>query len=369
MNCSFALLPMLLWFGTVVSVQNQAVAAQSSTVTSGAQANTQQIPGQPASPLPAPMPDVTRQPEDLKNPVPKMPSPEKSETNGAGAEIPPAQQQFLQPKTDILDSSATSAAVATDGHDPILDPPPFPKGATTLVGGIISSVDRIRNHLTVSIFGDGGNWTVYFDERTHIFRNGAEVSPTALKKGERVYVDTMLDNNKHDIFARNIRLGLVTPPAEASGQIVEVDAGHTELTLRDNINSTSVRFGVDGNTRISHGSQPAAFKDLVEGALVRVQFAADRSNRGLAREIVILATPGAMFDFAGTITYIDAHRNLLSVHNVADDKNYDIYFVPSRNDAAGGLAVGAEVRIRAMFEGTQYTAQQITVVSTGTNHH
>lgn len=277
----------------------------------------------------------------------------------AGPEAAQPPQPSPQPRTEILDSSATSDALATDGHDPVLDPPPFPTGTTTLVGGVISGVDRIRNHLTVAIFG-GGSWTVYFDERTHIFRNGAETTVLALKKGERVYVDTMLDNNERDIFARNIRVGLVMPPADADGQIEEVDAGRRELVLRDTINSASVRFGVDSNTRISRGSQPATFQDLKAGSRVRIQFAPDRPNRGLAREIVILAVPGSVFTFAGTITFLDTHRNMLSVHNVADDKTYDIYYVPSRI-AAGRLAVGAQIQAVAMFEATHYAAQQITV--------
>src|SRR5436309_385058 len=74
------------------------------------------------------------------------------------------------PKTDILDSSATSGALTTDGHDPILDAPPMPRTTTTLVGGTISSVDRLRNHMTVHVFG-GSRWRVNFDERTHIFHN------------------------------------------------------------------------------------------------------------------------------------------------------------------------------------------------------
>ncbi|HWG86828.1 MAG TPA: hypothetical protein VN679_03520, partial [Candidatus Acidoferrales bacterium] len=126
-----------------------------------------------------------------------------------------------QPKTEILDSSATSGGLSSNGHDPILDPPPFPSGGTTLVGGTIRDVDRIRNRMVVNVFG-GGRWKVSFDERTHIFRNGAETTQLALKKGERVYVDTMLDPTNHDILARNIRVGVATPPADASGQITEV---------------------------------------------------------------------------------------------------------------------------------------------------
>jgi Domain of unknown function (DUF5666) len=290
-----------------------------------------------------------------------QPTAPKSQVAGDEPQEPqPPTQPPPQPKTEILDTSDTSAALATDGHDPILDPPPFPKGMTTLVGGVISDIDRIRNHLTLDIFG-GGRWTVFFDERTHAFRNGAEVTVLALKKGEQAYVDTMLDNNKRDIFARNIRVGVVSLPADADGQITDIDTSHNQLTLRDILSSTSVRFAVDSSTRISHGSTPASFQELRAGSLVRVQFAPERPNRGLAREIVILAAPGSAFTFTGTVTFLDTHRNMLSVHNAADDKTYDIYFVPSRADAARRLAVGAEVRVVAIFEATQYTAQQITV--------
>src|SRR5260370_11001776 len=79
-------------------------------------------------------------------------------------------QSPQQPKTEVLDTSATSAALATDGHDPILDPPPFPTGTTTLGGGVISDVDRIRNHLTMDIFA-GGRWTAFFDHPPHVFPN------------------------------------------------------------------------------------------------------------------------------------------------------------------------------------------------------
>ena len=199
-----------------------------------------------------------------------------------------------QPKTDILDSSATSGALVTDGHDPILDPAPVPRTTTTMVGGTITGVDRMRNKMTVHVFG-GGHWTVNFDERTHIFHNGRETTQLAIKKGERVYVDTQLDNNKHDIFARNIRVGVAELPADADGQIIAIDPKHNELTLRDTLNSVPVRFAVDQETRISNGQTPAAFKDVKPGTLVHVRFAASSPNRGLAREVSIIAVPGSTF--------------------------------------------------------------------------
>jgi hypothetical protein len=275
-----------------------------------------------------------------------------------GVSLPPAPQ--AEPKTEILDSSATGGALSTDGHDPILDPPPVPRTTTSLVGGVITGVDRMRNRLKVHVFS-GNTWTVNFDERTHIFRNGAEATQLALKKGERVYIDTQLDNNRHDIFARNIRVGVAPLPADADGQIVDVDTKHNELTLRDTINSVPVHFAIDQDTRISSGQTPAAFKDVKPGTLVHVRFAAERPNRGLAREINILATPGAAFTFAGKITYLDLHRGLLAVQNSGDDKNYEIHFSPSRTEAAQRLGVGTEVRVVATFEGSQYTAQSVNI--------
>ncbi|HZU30778.1 MAG TPA: DUF5666 domain-containing protein, partial [Candidatus Angelobacter sp.] len=282
----------------------------------------------------------------------------KNEPNVAptpAPEPPPA-----NPKTEILDSSATSGALATDGHDPILDPAPVPQTTTTLVGGTISGVDRMRNRLTVAVYG-GGHWHVFFDERTHIFHNGAETTQLALKKGERVYVDTQLDNNGHDIFARNIRVGVAAPPADADGQIIAIDTKHSELTLRDTINSVPVRFGIDPETRISNGQTPAAFQDVKPGALVHVRFAAESPNRGLAREINILAAPGANFTFSGKVTYLDLHRGVLAIQNATDDKNYEIHFSPSAVDR-NTLGIGVDVRVVATFQGAQYAAQSVLVI-------
>ena len=285
-------------------------------------------------------------------------STDKTGTAQPGASPTPAPQ--AQPKTDILDSSATSGALVTDGHDPILDPAPVPRTTTTLVGGIITGVDRLRNRLTLHVFG-GNRWTVNFDERTHIFHNGAETTQLALKKGERVYVDTQLDNNKHDIFARNIRVGVAELPADADGQIIAIDAKHNELTLRDTLNSVPVRFAVDPETRISNGQTPAAFKDVKPGTLVHVRFAASSPNRGLAREVSIIAVPGSTFTFAGKVTFLDLHRGLIAVQNNTDDRNYEIHFAPSAVANRDQLGVGRDVLVRATFEGTRYMAQSVNL--------
>jgi hypothetical protein len=295
-------------------------------------------------------------------PVTKQAKPEQSGQAGAVQPedaVPSQPVEPKQPKTEILDSSATAGALATDGHDPILDPPPFPKGTTTLVGGVISGIDPIRNHLMVSVFG-GARWTIFYDERTHIFRNGAEVTSLSLKKGERVYVDTMLDNNGRDIFARNIRVGVAQPPALIDGQIIDFDLSHSLVTLRDAINTGPVHFSIDNETKISDGLKLATVQDLVPGSLVRVKFAPERANRGLAREITIIAKPGSSHTFAGLITFLDTHRGIIAVRNRLDDKTYDLHFSP-RTAGIADLAVGAEVQVTAIFTATEYSVQQVTV--------
>ena len=265
-----------------------------------------------------------------------------------------------QPKTEIFDSSATNSNLVTDGHDPILDPPPLPTGVTTLVGGTISSVDHIRNNITITPFA-GSRWKIAFDERTHIYLNGAETTQTAIKKGERVYVDTMLDNTKHEVFARNISLGAATLAADADGQIIERDEAHGAIVLRDKINSVPVHFSVDAGTRIVYGNKPVSLHDLRPGSLVHVKFAPAQSNRGLAREIKVIAALGAEFTYVGKITYLDVHRGLLAMQDALDQKSYEIHFDPARLESRNDLAVGSEVRIVAIFEGNRYQAQSVTL--------
>ena len=279
---------------------------------------------------------------------------------GTPAAPVPESSSPAQPRTEILDSSATGGALATDGHDPVLDPPPLPEGITTLAGGVITGVDRVRNHMTIKVFG-GGKWTVAFDERTHIFRNGAETTWAALKKGERVYVDTMLDPDNHSILARNIRVGVAELPADAEGQVVEVDARRGTVDLRDRINASTVRFAIDKDTRIVRGGRSGGLQDVQQGSLVHVSFSPQSANRGLAREIAIIAEPGSAFTFLGRITYLDMHRGLLAIQNATDERNYEIHFLPSQVESPRTLAVGMQVKIVALFEATQYRAQAVTL--------
>lgn len=265
-----------------------------------------------------------------------------------------------QPKTEILDKSGPNEGLSTDGHDPILDPPPLPTGTTTLVGGVVRNVDHIRNTMILAVFA-GNRWKIAFDERTHVFLNGAETTQLAVKKGERVYVDTMLDNQRHDVFARNIRIGTPLLSADADGQLIDLDPARGTVTLRDKMSSTPVHFSVDARTRIVYGNNPVSIHELKTGSLVHVRFVPEQSNRGLAREVVVIAAPGSVFTYVGMISYLDMHRGMLALTDKLDKKSYEIHFSPTRAQSVNNLAVGSEVRIEAIFEGSRYRAQSITV--------
>ncbi len=245
-----------------------------------------------------------------------------------------------------------------DSNDPLLQPPPLPKGNPSLIGGTISKVDRVRETVTVRPFG-GNNMKVYFDERTHIFRDGVETTMLGLRKGDRVYVDTLLDGSR--VFAKNIRVESHARPADARGQIVSYRDGRLEM--RDNLSTQPVSFSVTNGTVIHRGDQSGTLGDLRPGALVDVHFAPESPGKGVAQEITIYAMPGSVFTFQGQITYLDMSRGVLAVHNQANDQTYDIHFNPQAPTAAD-LGVGAQVKLVATFDGSQYTAQNIDLQPT-----
>src|ERR1700683_2720416 len=75
-----------------------------------------------------------------------------------------------------------------DGMKGLPDLLPQPKVNATLMGGALFKVDRVRDQLTLNLFG-GGRTRILFDSRTHVYRDGAVASLGDLQNGARVYVD------------------------------------------------------------------------------------------------------------------------------------------------------------------------------------
>src|ERR1700733_1025055 len=111
--------------------------------------------------------------------------------------VPPANaSETVQPLVDDTDTAVDPASL-------LPDLPSLPPAKASLIGGTIERLDRVRDQLTVHVFG-GSKMRVYFDTRTRIYRDGVEASASDLHQGDRISVDTILDGSL--VFARNIRL-------------------------------------------------------------------------------------------------------------------------------------------------------------------
>jgi hypothetical protein len=242
--------------------------------------------------------------------------------------------------------------------DPFMGVPALPSGKTSMIGGTVSKIDGVHNKMNVKIFGKGGQWDLAFDERTHFYRDGVETTFENVKKGDRVYVDTMLDG--HRILARNVRVVTNTGPANARGQVTSYGDGMIEI--RDDLSSRPVRFQVTSDTRVQRDGHTASLADVREGSLITVQFLPEKENRGVAKTITVVAAPGENFTFAGKVTHLDLRAGLLAIENRTDSKTYDIAFDREHN-LPSNLMVGSNVKVAAIFDGKQYKASQIDVAS------
>ena len=288
----------------------------------------------------------------------------KPSSQAATSEASAATNTSVAADRSLVDENPVTVKTTSDNqrkkgldNDPVLGVPPLPQGKTSLVGGTVANIDGVHNRLSVKVFGKGGKWNVAFDERTHFFVDGAETTFEKVKKGERVYVDTMLDG--HRIFARNVHIVTKTGPASARGQVTDV--GDRSMTVQDALSDRPVHFRIDNNTQVKReGATSASLNDVQPGSLIAVQFSPGTEGRGTAREITILAAPGQSVTFAGTVRHLDLRNNQLAVENRTDNKTYEITFDGEKNIPAD-LMVGSEVTIAAVFDGREYKASSISV--------
>jgi hypothetical protein len=293
-----------------------------------------------------------------------------AQNNGSQAQSQSQSSQPASPAAPAVASPADLPAPVTQRYDnadqgpvgtgePILPAPPMPKSTTTLVGGTVDGVDHVRDRVALRPFG-GKKMVVHFDERTHIYKDGVETTQLAIHKGDRVYVDTMSDGSQ--VLARNIRVITQVNAADARGQVL-VNSGN-EISLRDDLSGEPVSLAIDRDTHVVRDGKQATVADLTPGSLVTVQFAPDKADRGIAREIRVLAAPGAVFTFAGRVTNLDLSVGQLSIANQSDNKTYDISVV--RPLLPGDLMVGSDVVVKAMFDGKEYRANSVNVTQART---
>lgn len=261
--------------------------------------------------------------------------------------------------TLLANGNVEPSATATVGNTtkPRPDVPPIPRGNATVMGGMIQTVDHVRDRLVLQVFG-GVRVAVLFDERTRVYRGQQATTLDALQKGERVYVDTMLDGK--DVFARSVRVSGQTPAGAGSGQVVDFDAASGALTLRDTISPTPVKLQLSRDAVIMNGDRQAQRSDLQSGALVTLDFVSQPKGPALVRKVSILAAPGTLFAFSGRVQYLDVHRGLLVLVDPRDNKSYDVEFDPATGIVARDIREGSDVTVSASFDGRRYAARKIT---------
>jgi hypothetical protein len=259
---------------------------------------------------------------------------------------------------DLGDQPVTKVESALGGLPGL---PALPRGKSTVIGGAIHEVDRVRDQLTLNIFG-GRAMKVLFDERTEVYRDGQRTALRDLRSGDHVSVETMLDGTT--VFARSIHMLSRSPEGESQGQVLDYNPGSGELTVRDVLSREPIKLRVGAGTVFVRQGQAASSADLSAGSLISVKFQSDNAGHGVVSQISILATPGSVFVFAGKVTFLDLHTGLLGLVDPRDDKRYDIFFDSARFPMSRDLHEGADVAVTAGFDGTRYVASAITMKST-----
>ena len=265
-----------------------------------------------------------------------------------------------QPATPDI-STDTDADIVADPASLLPDLPPLPRANATLIGGTVEHLDRVRDQLTVRVFG-GGRTNILFDPRTRVYREGEETTLANLHDGDRVSIDTTLDGAT--VFARSIRMKTAQAQGESQGVVLKYESERSELTVRDAISPEPVRLQLDDATRFLQGGRAVSASLLTAGSLVAVQFNSEGNVRDVAREISILALPGTRYTFAGQVMHLDLRTGLLVLNSSTDHKTYEIYLEPSA-DPNDSLHVGTVVTVVTNFEGSRYVAHNLTINSQG----
>jgi hypothetical protein len=257
---------------------------------------------------------------------------------------------------------AASTPESALGRSPGL--PPLPSGRSTVVGGAIRGVDRVRDQFTLNVFG-GRTLKVLFDARTQVYRDGLKGAPRDLRAGDHISVETVLEGTS--VFARSIHLLSSLPEGECQGQVLNYDPVNRELTVRDVLSREPVKLRVPAGTVFARQGQAASASmdvgasELSRGTLVSVKFHSDNNGQGVVSQIAILATPGTAFVFVGNVVFLDLRSGLLALVDPRDQRRYEVFFDSARFPMSREIHEGADVTLTADFDGSRYVAKAITI--------
>jgi hypothetical protein len=253
-------------------------------------------------------------------------------------------------------SNPPSSAAQRENYDPLLDLPPLQHHSVTLMGGTVLNNDEVMNRMTFRPFGTKDKLQVHFDTRTHFYLDGKPITEREIKEGQRIYLDTMLDHER--VFAKTIWIRSTAESGVARGQIIDFDPGRRTLTVRDELSNQPVKLQLTSATVVRHGNQTGSDKDLVEGALVDLDFGAQKD----LRTVTVLASPGTAFTFAGRVSYVDLSQKLIAIDNGSDGKKYDISMGAIAPNVLRQVREGQNVSVSAIFDGNRYSARSINFI-------
>jgi len=254
-------------------------------------------------------------------------------------------------------ADAPTSVRHSQDYDPLLDLPPLKHKEVTLIGGVVISMDEVMNRMVLQPFGTKQKLRVHFDTRTHFYLDGKEITEREVKLGQRVYLDSMLNGDR--VFAKAIWIRTSAESGVGRGQIMDFDPGHKVVTVRDELSNQPVRMQLTPTTAVRKGSQQGSESDLVQGALVSIEFGAQRELRA----ITVLATPGTTFAFAGRVTYVDLSQKLIAIDNQSDGKKYDVSVEAIAPSVLRQVREGEEISVYAVFDGDRYSARSLDFVA------
>jgi hypothetical protein len=243
--------------------------------------------------------------------------------------------------------------------------PTMPRGKSTVLGGRIADVDPVLDQFTLRIVGQRP-MKILFDERTQVYRNGTRIPLRDLRPEEHASVQTVLEGT--NVFAMSIHMLSDMPQGECEGHVLDYNPETRELTIGSSMSREPIRIFLREDTPVVREGQ-TAFKsasagegDLVSRALVKVAFDAGEKGKAIANRVTVLAKPGSDFVFGGKLSSLDMHAGTLVLVDPRDQKSYEISFDPGRFTSTETLHVGDQLRVSAAFDGTHYSAVDISKI-------
>jgi hypothetical protein len=222
-------------------------------------------------------------------------------------------------------------------------------------------------------YGDGGrnsrcgsgSRSIYFDDRTQIYRNGTKISATELHPDDHASVETKLDGTA--IFAVRIHMVSQEGADEFRGRVASYNAKSGKLTVDTNPAHQMLTVSVPAGTPVVSigtdrtSTQQMAPVNFVAGSVVDVRLKAGAGGQGVATGIDILAVPGFSFVFHGNLSLLNLHTGKLVIVDPHDHQTYPIDFDPATLPGARELHEGMSVRVTTIFDGVRYVANAVQV--------